>query len=55
MLTSSFRRLARSALAAMASLGLLLAGSAPSAGAANGVIRGKVDLPPAPPRVERRP
>ncbi len=55
MLTSSSRRLARSALAAMASLCLLLAGSPPTAGAANGVIRGKVDLPPAPPRVERRP
>jgi plastocyanin len=40
-------------------LGVLLSGalstSARVGAAANGTIRGKVDLPPAPPRVERRP
>jgi plastocyanin len=50
-------------LCAAASLSVLTAGALavlliapqPAVGAANGVIRGRVDLPPAPPRVERRP
>jgi len=55
----------RRALCVVVSLCALVAGAgvlssaAPLAGrvtaAANGVIRGRVDLPPAPPRVERRP